>query len=217
MGKGRGNLQQKIVSAFQTQLIDLGDWRANLEGLSFCSLNDQEAAVLEEPFSEEEIVGALKDLNGEKAPGHDGFTGAFWQFSWDFVKGEVLEEFKDFYETSRFVRSLNSNFIVWVPKKMGAEDFKDFRPVSLVGSLYKLIAKALANRLKKIMGRLVNKAQNAFVEGRQILDAPLIANEVIDSMLRKGKKYPLQIGHRKSLQPDQLEFSTYDSPKNGVW
>ena len=88
--KEGANLQQKIFSAFQILLTDPSDWRANLEGLSFYSLNDQEAVVLEEPFLEEEIVGALKDLNGEKALGLDGFTGAFWQFSWDFVKGEVL-------------------------------------------------------------------------------------------------------------------------------
>ena len=62
---------------------------------------------------------------------------------------------------------------------------KDFRPISLVGSLYKLIAKDLANRLKKVMNGLVNPAQNAFVEGRQILDASLIANEVIDSMQKR--------------------------------
>ena len=48
----------------------------------------------------------------------------------------------------------------------GDDDFKDFRPISLVGSLYKLIAKVLANRLKKVMGIVVNKAHNAFVEGR---------------------------------------------------
>ena len=84
--------------------------------------------------------------------------------------------FEDFYESGMFVRNLNSIFIVLITKKGWG------------GSLYKLIAKVLANRLKKIMGRLVNKAQNAFVEGRQIPDAPLIANEVLDSMLRKGEK-----------------------------
>ena len=96
--------------------------------------------------------------------------------------------FKDFLVFGKFVKSLNSTFIVMVPKKEGADDFKDFRPISLVGILYKLIAKVLANRLKKVMSRLVNKAQNAFVECRQILDASLIENEAIDSMTRRKKK-----------------------------
>ena len=68
------------------------------------------------------------------------------------------------------------------------KNFKDFRPISLVGSLYKLIAKVLASRLKKVMHKLINKAQNAFVEGRQIMDASLMANEVIDTMLKRKEK-----------------------------
>ena len=115
---------------------------------------------------EEEITFALHELNGEKAPSSDGYTAAFWQFNWETVK--VMVVFKDFFVSGKFVKSLNSTFIVMVPKKEGAEDFKDFKPISLVGSLYKLIAKGLVNRPKKVMDRVVNKAQNAFVEGRQI-------------------------------------------------
>ena len=79
---------------------------------------------------------------------------------------DIMDLFKDFHERERFGKGLNSTFLVLIPKRRGAEDLKDFRPISLVGSLYKLIAKVLANRLKKVMNGLVNPAQNAFLEGR---------------------------------------------------
>ena len=128
------DLQQGIVNAFQTSLFDLGDWRANLEGLTFSKLKSQEAAILELPFLEEEVVHALHELNGEKASGPDGYTTAFWKFSWDTIKDEVMTAFKDFFSTGKFVKGLNSIFIVMVPKKEGVDDFKDFKPISLVGS-----------------------------------------------------------------------------------
>ena len=72
------NLQQGIVSAFKTLLTDPVDWKANLEGLSFSKLEDREAAGLELPFTRKAIFYALHELNGEKAPGLDGYTTALW-------------------------------------------------------------------------------------------------------------------------------------------
>ena len=73
----------------------------------------------------------------------------------EIVKGRGYGFFRDFHERGRFVKSLNATFLVLVPKKGGVEDLKDFRPISLVGNLYKLLAKVLANRIKKVMGKVI--------------------------------------------------------------
>ncbi|GKE27717.1 hypothetical protein Tco_1443101, partial [Tanacetum coccineum] len=60
-----------------------------------------------------------------------------------------------------------------------ANTVKDFRPISLIGSLYKIIAKNLLNRLVVVLGDIVNEVQSAFIKDRQILNDPFILNEVL--------------------------------------
>ena len=162
---GEQEIREGVSNAFKLLLTENLEWRANINGLLFEALDPTEARSLEAPFGEEEIFCALKEMNGGKASGLDGFSLVFWKESWHFVKVEVLEMFREFHESGTFTRSLNATFLVLIPKKGGAEDLSDIRPISLVGSLYKLLAKVLVSRLKKVVGKVVSTDQNAFIEG----------------------------------------------------
>ena len=126
-------IREGIASAFQSLLSEDMGWKADIGRLQFDQISQQEAENLEMPFSEDEIYVALMEMNEDKAPGPNGFTMAFWQSCWEFIKEEILEMFKDFYKHSSFLKSLNNTFLVLIPKKSGAEDLGDFRPISLLG------------------------------------------------------------------------------------
>ena len=123
-------------------------------------------------------------MEGDKASGPNGFIMAFFQKCWSVVEKDVMALFDHFHRSLEFERSLNASFLSLIPKKNNALNIKDFRPISLVDSVYKLLSKVLANRLRRVLDKLISESQNAFVGGRQILDSVLIANECLDSRLK---------------------------------
>ena len=123
-------------------------------------------------------------MEGVKAPGLNGFTMAFFHKCCRVVEVDVMAVFKHFHRYSVFEKSLNASFLTLIPKISNAVNIKDFRPISLVGSIYKLLSKVLANRLGVVLDSLISKTQNSFVGGRQILGSVLIANECLDSRLK---------------------------------
>jgi len=90
----------------------------------------------------------VRNLNGDKAPTLDLFTMAFFQKCWDVLKQDIMAMFSEFHNRSQFEKSFNATFVSLIPKKIEAVDVNDFKRISLVGGVYKLISKVLANRFK---------------------------------------------------------------------
>ena len=159
-------------------------WRPLADGIIFYSIGIEDRDMLDRLFELDEVVQVLRGLQGDKALGPDGFTMAFFQKCWRVVEADVMAFLEEVYEYCKFEKSINATFISLIPKKMNATNIRDFRPISLIGSVYKLLAKVLANRLARVLDGLVSESQNSFVGGRKTLDSVLIANECLDSRLK---------------------------------
>ncbi|XP_075101808.1 uncharacterized protein LOC142177236 [Nicotiana tabacum] len=140
-------------------------------------LSEKESELLEKGFEEDEVYAIIQSCAPDKAPGLDGFTMSFFQKSWDFIKPEIMATLNYFHQHCYIERSCNASFIALIPKKKGSIELMEYIPISLIGSVYKIVAKVLAERLKKVIGKLVSSHQNAFIKHRHITDAALIANK----------------------------------------
>ncbi|RVW25182.1 Transposon TX1 uncharacterized 149 kDa protein [Vitis vinifera] len=119
----------------------------------------------------EKLYASLQEslgLDRDKAPGPDGFTIAVFQDCWDVIKEDLVRVFAEFHRSGIINQSTNASFIVLLPKKSLTKKISDFRPISLITSLYKIIAKVLSGRLRGVLHETIHYTQGAFVQGRQI-------------------------------------------------
>ncbi|WVZ95115.1 hypothetical protein U9M48_040917, partial [Paspalum notatum var. saurae] len=141
--------------------------------LNWSALNFQrfELNHLGNPFTEKELLEAIKQSPTDKAPGPDGFTGAFYGACWSIIKGDLVAVMNSLH-SQRFLNFdlLNRANIVLVPKQDGAENLASYTPISLIHSVAKLFAKLLSLRLAPSMRDIISKSQTAFIKGRSIHD-----------------------------------------------
>ncbi|GJQ98225.1 putative RNA-directed DNA polymerase, eukaryota, reverse transcriptase zinc-binding domain protein [Tanacetum coccineum] len=104
----------------------------------------------------------------------------------------------------------NSSFITLIPKVSNPINVNDVRPISLIGTHYKIIAKVLANRLSKVVDKLISHEQSTFIKSRQILDGPLILSEAIDwYKKRKKKKLLFKVDFEKAFDSVSWQYLDY--------
>ncbi|CAL5358449.1 unnamed protein product [Camellia sinensis] len=193
------DVRAEVKNHFLNHFSDSWPNRPGLLGPFNTIGEDQSSEFLESVFSESEVKAAIRNCGGNKAPGPDGFNFNMFQKCWDIIKGDVLQFMTEFHQNGKLVRGINSSFIALIPKNENPSSLAEYRPISLIGSFYKILAKVLSNRMKTVMPRIISVTQSAFIGGRNILDGILIANEVVHGWKKdRGKGVILKLDFEKA-------------------
>ncbi|GKV48453.1 hypothetical protein SLEP1_g55266 [Rubroshorea leprosula] len=214
--RGVNEIKEGVMNYFKG-LFSEEEWqRPKLDGVSFKQLDEADNDFLTATFSEEDIKNAVWDCDSFKSPGLDGFNFRFIKAMWEEIKQDVIGFVQEFHEHGKLVRGSNSSFIALIPKVENPYRIEDYRPISLIGVMYKILAKLLANRLRKVLDKIIGEQQMAFIEGRQMMDGVVIANEVIDEAKRKRKKsFLFKVDFEKAYDKVSWDFIDYMLMRTG--
>lgn len=102
------------------------------------------------PYTKLEVPLALFQMYPAKAPGPDGLPPLFFQQYWDIIGSDIVSAVQSFLHTGQLLHEINFTHICLIPKVKNPTSVADLRPISLCNVLYKICAKVVANRLKKI-------------------------------------------------------------------
>jgi hypothetical protein len=120
-------------------------------------------------------------------PGPDHTPVEFYQKCWEVIKGDFMDMIHEFWKHELDVDRLNYEFITLIPKIKEASKIQQYRPICLLNVSYKIITKPLMLRFEDCMSRIINKSQNAFIKGRNIMDGVLSLHEILHETRRKKR------------------------------
>jgi len=181
------NVKAKVKEFFKARFDGMSEPQVRLDNVRFNSISDEDNALLVGAVFDEEVKDVVWSCDSSKSPGPDGFNFSFIKFCWECLKDDFVLTVKDFLVNIKWPWGSNASFICLIPKTDNPQQFRDFRPISLVGCVYKIVLKILSIRLKKVINKVIDAKQYSFLEGRGLMDDVLVTNEVLDEMKMKKK------------------------------
>ena len=183
------------------------DFTSNIENVS-CKLNEVEKSICEGEITLREALEALKLMRNGKTPGMDGFTVEFYKYFWSDLGVFLVRSINYSYKILRMSSSQRRSMITLIPKSNRNRWFlKNWRPISLLGVDYKIASSVIANRIKKVLPKIISETQKGFIKGRKLAENTRFLFDLIETMDRKNMEgLLLLIDFEKAFDSLNWEF-----------
>lgn len=133
------------------------------------------------------MKATIWSLHPYNAPGPNGFTIAFYRKHWQTIKNDFLRIVRNIFK-KKMGGNKKSSYLVLIPKESNPSTFSRFRPISLSNSSYKIVKKIIANRIKKVLLKIISENWGGFALSRQIIDNVIVVQEAIHSSIQRKEK-----------------------------
>ena len=167
---------------YTEQIVDEEKMNQMINNISV-KLNVEEKNDIEGPLTEYECACALRNMNNNKSPGSDGITTEFYKIFWNDIKSFYIKSLNYSFENGSLTTLQKQGIISLLPKKdKNLDDLKNWRPLTLLNTDYKIATKAIANRIKKYLPNLIDCSQTGFIKGRYIGENIRLIQETIEKI-----------------------------------
>lgn len=182
--------------------------QADLDLLFDCKCSEDQITSFGKAFSPADIKEAFFSLPKNKSGGPDGYSAEFFTACWSIIGPEVTEAILEFFRSGKLLKQWNAANLVLIPKKPNASHPSDFRPISCLNTVYKVISRLLASRLQDILPQMVSKAQSAFLPGRLLAENVLLATDLVNGYNREtiSPRGMLKVDLRKAFDCVRWDF-----------
>ena len=151
-------------------------------------LTEKQKEILDRPVTATEILSTLKRLKNNKSPGTSGFQAEFFKFFWKDIGAFIVRSFNCSIRKGELSTSQKLGIITILPKGNKPREFlKNWRPISLLNTTYKLFSGVIANRLKGVLNDLIHENQKGFLSGRFIGENTRLLYDLIDHIEIQNK------------------------------
>jgi hypothetical protein len=156
---------KKLYSCVDVNVDKMEDFLQSVNN----EIDDDDKIMCDTEISYDEIIEALVNMSKNKSPGSDGLTTEFYCKFYDCLNHILFKIFNTVYVEGKLSRSMRAGILSLIYKKKGDKRvLKNYRPISLLQVDYKILARIMANRFKKVLPKIISENQTCCIIGRDI-------------------------------------------------